>query len=144
MSHYDVCTVTWFSLTFVGQTRDAVPGPVQAGQAVGRDDDRTADGGNAQLPHRTHGDTAVLPVDEHAEDVGHGTGGPEQRRVQRQRRRGNGRGHVRLWRRWRLGRRWRWRGRHVDERQRERDGTHHVARIRRHDTHEEAQRRRPV
>lgn len=121
----------------IGETRDAVPGPVQTGPAAGRDDDRAANGGDAELSDRADGDAAVLPTDEHAEDVRHGTGGPEQRGVQRQR-------QFRLRDR-RRHRRRRRRSRHgVYERQREPDGTHHVASVRRHDTHEEAQWRRPV
>lgn len=119
-----------------GKTRHAVSGPVQAGSAAGRDDDRTADGGNSQLSDRANGDAAVLPVDEHAKDLGHGTSVRQRGRVQCQRQRGHGRG----WQR-RRG----WRGRFgVHERQRKRDGTHHVTRVRRNDTHQETQRRRPV
>lgn len=126
-----------FTRCVSGQARHVVPGPIQAGQAARRDDDRAADGGDAQLSDRTDGDAAVLPVDQHAEDVGHGTGVLEQRGVQRQRQHRD-RFHGRLRRRG-------GRVRHaVRQGQRERNGAHHVARVRRHDTHETAQRRRPV
>lgn len=130
-------------MLFVGETRYALLGSVQAGQTLGRDDDRTADGGDAQLSDRTYGDAAVLPVDQHEEDVRHGAAVPEQRGVQwRQWRR---RGRRRWPRGWQWRRRRRRRGRRAGhERQRERDGTHHVARVSRYDTHEKAQRRRPV
>jgi len=115
----------------VGETRHVVSSPVQAGQAVGRNDDRTSDRGDAQLSDRADGDSAVLPVDQHEEDVRHGNV-LEQRDNDGQRRSGH-----------RFGRKLQRRQcrRHdVNQRQRERDGAHYVVRFRRYDPHEEAQR----
>jgi len=140
-----ILTYEWFFLLFVnamhvdgcaGETRHAVSSPVQAGQAAGRNDDRTPDRGDAQLSDRADGDTAVLPVDQHEEDVRHGDM-LEQRGGRGQRRRGHRLGRQRR-------RRQRRRRHVVDQRQRERDGAHHVTRFRRYDTHEETQWRRPV
>lgn len=83
---------------FIGKTRVAVLGPVQAGQTAGRDDDRAADGGDVKLPDRTDGDAAVLSADQYAEDFGHGTVVRQQRGVQRREQR-RGRDRRRRWRR---------------------------------------------
>ena len=51
----------------LGETRGAVPRPVAAGASTRRDDDGTADGGDSQLPHRTHRDPTLLPTYFHAQ-----------------------------------------------------------------------------
>jgi hypothetical protein len=59
----------------VGQTRGVVLGAFAAGTSAGRNDDRTADSGDAQLPHRADGDSALLPA--HIYEEGHV--GPQRR-----------------------------------------------------------------
>lgn len=119
-----------------GETRHVVPSPIQTGQAARRNDDRTPDRGDAQLSDRADGNAAFLPVDQHEEDVRNGNVF-EQRDGRGQRRRGHRLGRQRR-------RRQRRRRHVVDQRQRERDRAHHIARFRRYDTHEETQRRRPI
>lgn len=63
----------------LGKTRGAVPRPVAAGETAGRDDDRTTDGGDTQLPHRAHGDAALLPAHLYAQ----GHLGPQRRTMHR-------------------------------------------------------------